>query len=48
MRNLGKHAVGGGNKGKQRERLEAFLPAAKPTGHRMVRVVVAVVGGGLL
>ncbi len=25
-----------------------FLPAAKPTGHRMVRVVVVVVGGGLL
>ena len=29
---------------------EVFLPAAKPTGHRTVRVVVVVVvvGGGLL
>ncbi len=27
---------------------ELFLPAAKPTGHRTVRVVVVVVGGGLL
>ncbi len=25
-----------------------FLPAAKPTGHRTVRVVVVVVVGGLL
>ncbi len=32
--------------------VEIFLPAAKPTGHRTVRVVVVVVvvvvGGGLL
>ncbi len=27
---------------------EGFLPAAKPSGHRTVRVVVVVVVGGLL
>ncbi len=33
---------------KQRKVLMFFLPAAKPTGHRTARVVVVVVGEGLL
>ena len=31
----------------KRKKKGFFLPAAKPSGHRMVRVVVVVVGGGL-
>ena len=31
-----------------RRKLLLFLPAVRPTGHRMVRVVVVVVVGGLL